>query len=239
MSMQQRPTPEQLSRDRQITTPGIILVEGRTGEMFLRELIEKELKLQAQVEARTFGEKEASNLTLFLNAFATKSELRQRVERLGIIRDAESEGGAKAFGNVVGGLQAFNRQNPSFALPVPDQLNSITNAAGARPQVSVFVLPDCGKPGMLETLCLDAVDEIEQNAQPQTRLLPCVNEFFGCLDSRGRKPKNPTKARFAGFALAVDVIDPQLGRAAQKGAIPWQAKAFDSLKEFVRSIAGP
>ena len=49
---------------------------------------------------------------------------------------------------------------------------------------------------------------------------------------------NQAKARFAGYALACDVIDPQLGRAAQKGAIPWEAKTFDSLKAFVRSLAG-
>jgi hypothetical protein len=91
---------------------------------------------------------------------------------------------------------------------------------------------------MLETLCLDAVEEIERDRHPQTRLLPCVGQFFNCLDAQGRKPKNPAKARFAGYALAADVIDPQLGRAAQRGAIPWKAKAFDSLKVFVRCIAG-
>lgn len=238
MSALRRPTPEELSIDREFDAPGVILIEGRTGEMFLRELIEKELKLQTRVEARTFGEKEASNLTLFLKAFVTKTEFGQRIERLGIIRDAEAEDATKAFGNVVGAFQAFNQQTPSFALPIPVQLNSLTDAATGRPQVSVFVLPDCAGPGMLETLCLDAVKEIELNMQPATRVLPCVNEFFNCLEARGRKPRNPSKAKFAGFALAADVIDPQLGRAAQTGVIPWQAKAFDPLKAFVRSVAG-
>src|SRR6266487_4944232 len=115
MSAMPRTTTEQESLAREIQTSGIILVEGRTAEMFLRELIEKELNLKRQVEARTFGEKEASNLTLFLNAFATKSEFRQHVERLGIIRDAETEGGPNAFGSVINGVKAFNHQNPTFA----------------------------------------------------------------------------------------------------------------------------
>ena len=46
------------------------------------------------------------------------------------------------------------------------------------------------------------------------------------------------KARFAGYALAADVIDPQLGRAAQKGAIPWNASAFGQLNAFLDWIAG-
>ena len=89
---------------------------------------------------------------------------------------------------------------------------------------------------MLESLCLSAAAEVEK-AQAGG-VLPCVDEFFACLNKRGLKPENPTKAQFAGYALARDVIDPQLGRAAQKGVIPWQAKSFDSLKTFVKSIAG-
>lgn len=238
MSSKPRPTPEQESLAREICTKGIILIEGRTGEMFLRELIEKDLKLADKVEARTFGEKEKSNLTLFLNVFATKSEFRQQVERLGIIRDAENDGGLKAFSEVIAAIRAFNTQNPTFALPLPANAKAATNDPNARTQLNVFILPDCNRPGMLETLCLDAVDELEKAGQPQKALLPCVKSFFKCLEEKGKKPRNQTKADFAGYALAADVIDPQLGRAAQKGAIPWQAKAFDSLKAFVTSVAG-
>jgi hypothetical protein len=235
MSAQARATPEEKSLEREIRTSGMILSEGRTMEMFLRELIEKELYLKDRVEARTFGEKEASNLKLFLNNFATKPEFRQRVEQLGIIRDAESHGALIAFESVAGAIRAFNRENPSFALPVPDQL-AVMTPPGERPQVGVFVLPDCKRPGMLETLCLDAIEEWERNAS--AKLLPCVNEFFICLGNQGKTPVNRPKAQFAAYALAADVIDPQLGRAAQMGAIPWKTRTFDPLKAFIRSIAG-
>ena len=151
MSAPTRATPEQNSLEREIRTSGIILSEGRTLEMFLRELIEKDLYLKDQVEARTFGANEAPNLRLFLNNFATKTEFRQRVERVGIIRDAESSDASKAFETVVNAIQAFNRENSSFALPVPDQL-AVMTPPGGRPRVGVFVLPDCKRPGMLETL---------------------------------------------------------------------------------------
>ena len=236
MTSPTRPSPEQLSRDRPIQTPGIILSEGRTLEIFLRELIEKDLDLKDQVEARTFGDKEAANLRLFLNAFATKAEFRQRVRRLGIVRDAEADDALKAFESVISAIQGFNAENPSFALAVPERISVLTAVRQNEPQVGVFVLPDGSNPGMLETLCLNAIEEMEQTAP--AKLLPCVNEFFECLNQRGRQPANPPKARLAGYALAADVIDPQLGRAAQQGAIPWQAKAFEPLKAFVRSIAG-
>jgi hypothetical protein len=100
--------------------------------------------------------------------------------------------------------------------------------------VGVFILPNCQDTGMLEHLCLEAVAEQSESAA----VLPCVSDFFTCLEKQGRKPANLTKARFAGYALARDVVDPQLGRAAQKGAIPWNAKAFDQLKAFLASVAG-
>ena len=233
--MNSKPRPTSLARE--ICTKGIILIEGRTGEMFLRELIEKDLKLADKVEARTFGEKEKSNQTLFLNVFATKSEFRQQVERLGIIRDAETGVGAKAFAEVASAINAFNKQNFQFKLPVPAAINTITTEAGSKVQVAVFVHPDCKQPGMLETLCLNAVEELERSGHAKEKVLPCSRDFFKCLEGQGRKPGNPAKANFAAYALAMDVIDPQLGRAAQKGAIPWHAKTFDSLKNFVQMVA--
>jgi hypothetical protein len=89
---------------------------------------------------------------------------------------------------------------------------------------------------MLETLCLQAVEETEKDSAAP--VLPCVSDFFACLDKRQIKRSNETKARFAGYALACDVIDPQLGRWAQKGAVPWESKAFAPLKQFLRDLAG-
>lgn len=238
MSIKLRPMPEQESADRPILTVGQILIEGKSWEMLLRELIEKELKLADKVEARTFGEKEAANLAHYLNVVATKVEFREKVVRLGIIRDAETGDGAKAFAEVTNAINRFNKQNAQFKLPVPTNINMITTEPDSKVQIAVFILPDCKRPGMLETLCLDAVEELERSEQAKAKVLQCVRDFFKCLEGQNKKPRNPTKAGFAGYALAMDVIDPQLGRAAQKGAIPWQAKAFDPLKEFIRLVGG-
>jgi hypothetical protein len=162
-----------------------------------------------------------------LELFSQKAKFKERVKRLGIIRDAEDSSAAAAFQSVRAALDAAK-------MAVPTQL---TGLEGSPVAVGVFILPNCNDSGMLETLCLQAIEEKEK-AQPNA-VLPCVDDFFACLDKRGRKPVNPLKARFAGFALGRDVIDPQLGRAAQQGTIPWDAKVFDHLNAFLRSITGP
>ena len=193
--------------------------------MFVREMIAA-IGLQPEVEVRTFGDISKDNLQAYLEIFTQKAAFKERVKRLGIVRDAEQSDANSAFQSVQAALR-------DAKLPVPAQLNKIE---GNPVNVAVFILPNCQDSGMLENLCLAAVTEKETSSGPA--LLPCVDEFFKCLASRGRTPTNPIKARFAGYALAKDVVDPQLGRAAQKGAIPWDASAFDLLKGFLRTIGG-
>lgn len=236
MNTIRRASPEQLSLERPIKTRGLLVVEGRSLEIVLREMIERDELLKTQIEARTFGDKGAANIQKYLGAFVTKVEFGLNVLRLGIIRDAETGDAQQAFQSVIHAIKGFNESNPAFALPVPERLATLTPPAPGRPQVGVFILPDCARSGMLETLVMDAVEETEQTAT--TKLLPCVNELFGCLERQNRRPSNPTKARLAGYLLAADVIDPQVGRAAQQNAIPWQTKAFEPLMQFVRQVAG-
>jgi hypothetical protein len=218
-------SPEQQSFERPIITEGQLLVEGRVPEMFFREMIIA-YGVQSGVEARTFGDINKGNLQTRLELFCQKAAFKERVKRLGIVRDAENSTAEAAFQSVQAALRGAG-------LDVPEKINAL---AGSPLSVGVFILPDCQNTGMLESLCLAAIAEID-NAESKA-VLPCIDEFFNCLDKRGHKPANPIKARFAGFALARDVIDPQLGRAAQKGVIPWNAGAFEPLKRFVRSIAG-
>lgn len=215
-------SPEQRSLERPIATAGQLLVEGRVPEMFFREMIAA-YGLAQEVEARTFGDIGKNNLQLYIEMFSQKAAFKERVKRVGIIRDAEASSANAAFQCVQAALGGAN-------LPIPKELCKLE---GDSLSLGIFILPNCQDSGMLETLCLSAASEVE-GARP-TPVLRCVDEFFGCLNGN---PKNPTKARFAAYALACDVIDPQLGRAAQKGAIPWHAKVFDPLKAFLIQIAG-
>jgi hypothetical protein len=193
--------------------------------MFFREMAAAH-GLGNAVEVRTFGDIGKRNLQTYLELFTQKAAFKERVKRLAIVRDAEFEGAASALESVQAALRGAQ-------LPAPGAWSVLE---GSPLGVTVFILPNCRDPGMLETLCLEAATEIERSQPPA--VLPCVDDFFDCLAKRGRQPANPIKARFAGYALACDVIDPQLGRAAQKGAIPWTAKAFDQLKEFLCLVAG-
>jgi len=88
---------------------------------------------------------------------------------------------------------------------------------------------------MLETLCIQAAAECETDSAE--KLLPCVDDFFTCVSRAKTTFDNLTKARFAAYALARGVVDPQLGRAAQKRIIPCNAKTFEKLVEFLKLLS--
>ncbi len=221
-------TPEQRSLEREIRTEAQLVVEGRGPEMFFREMVEV-MGLSSSIEVRTFGDMTSRNLRTWLEVFTQKPAFKATVRRLAIIRDAETAAASAAFESVQSTLRALN-------LAAPEELATFTQ----RPlSIGVFILPNCHESGMLESLCLEAIREASQPGGPD--LLDCVDEFFSCRSKKGLPtPTNPTKARFAGYVLARDVIDPQLGRAAQtRGVIPWDAAAFTPLKAFLRELASP
>ena len=220
-----RLTPEQESLERPVTAAGQLLVEGRVPEIFFRELV-CSCGLVSEIEVRTFGEITKSKLQTYLELFTQKALFKKLVRRLGIVRDAEAS-------NAPSALQSVQAALLGAQLPAPTEMQMFEGDPLA---VGVFILPNGQDSGMLEDLCLTAVAEMEQKSP--VGLLPCVSAFLSCLEKQGRSPANPSKARFAAYALACDVIDPQLGRAAQQGAIPWKAAAFDTLKAFLTSLAG-
>lgn len=181
--------------------------------------------LENSIEVRTFGDVGKDNLQTYLEIFTQKPAFKQHVKRLGIIRDAEKKAAASALQSVQAALQGAR-------IAPPSQMNKLE---GSPLSIGIYILPNCRDVGMLEDLCLAAASEVEQGLP--SSVFECVDDFFACLKRQGRVPSNPAKARFAGFALAGDVIDPQLGRAAQRNAIPWQAHEFDQLKAFLHLIA--
>jgi len=208
---------------RDVTAPSQLLVEGRTPEIFFRELVEQ-LGLTARINVRTFGDVAKDTLQTYLEIFTQRAVFKEKVIKLGIVRDAEANAAVGAFQSVCSALSGAKILTPSV-------IGQFTQSPLC---VGVFILPDCNQPGMLETLCLEAAAECEANSP--TKLLPCVDEFFRCV-ATATAFDNPTKARFAAYALARGVVDPQLGRAAQKRIIPCEAKIFGPLVEFLRQLA--
>lgn len=208
---------------RPIKAKGQLLVEGRTPEIFFLKLIQH-LGLEDQVEVRTFGDVGKNTLQTYLEIFTQKSDFKERVTALGIIRDAES-------GSAVGAFQSVCASVTGAGLSVPNTLSSFD---GSPLRTGIYILPDNNASGMLESLIWQAAQETDAT---NGNVLPCVERFFDCITANNSTYARAPKAEVAAYLLGKGIIDPQVGRGAQQNAIPWNAAAFQPLIAFLRQLA--
>ena len=207
------------SMKRRIQAPKQLLVEGRTPEIFFREWVEA-LGRKEAIEVRDF--RSLDELTDFLKVFTSYKEFKESVESIGIIRDAEDKPADAAFQSVCASLRAVN-------LAAPETRGVFCNAPR---RTGVFILPDCERAGMFETLCWDVLE-----ANPAIAAeLECVKAHFHCLAGAKVQPKNLEKAKVWMYLAGRGEFDPQVGRAAQNKVWDWNSPALRRLDRFLGQL---
>lgn len=198
--------PEQISSSTQL------LVEGNDGRNFFDALCRH---LDAtEVQIQNFGG--IDELAGFLRAFV-RSPGFNTVERLGIVRDAETSASA-AFQSVRSSLQ-------NAELPVPSHPGALS--AGV-PTVGALILPEQGA-GMLETVLARSFAGTPVDA--------CIDAFLTCAEAGGATMTNPDKSRAFTYLAATPRPHVSVGVAAQRGLWDFDHEAFYSIRSFLRELA--
>jgi len=193
----------------------LLLVEGDTPTHFFEALL-RHLALSNDIEVRNF--RSITNLRPFLLDLAKTAEFQALATSVGIVRDAESDAAAA-------------RQSAQHAL----QAAGLTPARTPPIKTSIFILPDNANPGMIETLCMHAV-ESEPTLSGE---YACAVEFIACLNkNRVALPTEPKLAKNRAQAYLATRMDVQLfpGQAAYRGHWPFDNPAFDPLKKFLQAL---
>lgn len=197
-----------------IEKSSVLVVEGEQDRFFFEAFI-RNLSLE-NIQVLGIGGK--TTLSSRLITLAQRSGFSDTVTSLGIVRDAD-DNPKGAFQSVCSALKAAELSVPRRPL----------STVGSTPRVTVMILPDANSTGMLEDVCLKAVEN--------ETAMSCVNEFFECLLQQGLSlPKNASKARIQVYLAALEA-ELRLGEAAQKGLWTWSHPAFDEIKAFLRQIA--
>lgn len=199
----------------EITHSKQLLVEGRDALEFFKAFL-KHLEI-ADFQLQNFGG--ITELRTFLKALRNVPGFQGKVRALGIIRDAEN--------NPQGAIQSVTGALKATGLPVPGKAETATENTL---QTSVLILPNDSKPGMLETLCLEAVKE--------DPAMQCVQQYFDCLKQQSRiQPVNLTKAQLHAFLASRAKPDLLVGQAASAGYFPWDHSAFTQVKDFLLRLS--
>ena len=193
----------------------LLLVEGDT-PMHLFEALLQHLGLGSTVEVRNF--RGLGDFKSYLIRLATTTEFR-RVVSLGVIRDAEDK------------LAVDARQSVSDAFIAA----GLTGARTPSVKTAAFILPDDVNPGIIETLCMEAVRQEAALADA----FGCVEEFFHCLDVKKiALPGSPQRAKNHAQAYLATRPETQMfpGLAAYRNYWPWNSPAFGPLIQFLINL---
>ena len=189
-------------------------VEGNDQRNFFEAFIDH-LSL-ADIQIQNFGG--VNELHGFLLALASAPGFRGTVQGVGIVRDAETSAQA-AFQSVRSSLS-------NAGLPVPDRPEE---RAGSSPAVTVLILPDNNRPGMLETL----LNETFAN----TPVEACINAFFDCVEAIPTVSiNNLDKARAYAYLTTKPNPHHSVGMAAKQRYWNLDHPIFDQLREFLRAL---
>jgi hypothetical protein len=194
----------------------LLLVEGNTPMHFFEALLQH-LGLDSEIEIRNYGG--IRDLATYLATLIAIPTFQQFAKSVGVVRDAEDKPAAGARQSVENALAAASltpQRNPSI-------------------QTSIFILPDNTNPGMIETLCMEAV----KTEAALASVYRCVEDFFSCLSrSQIALPALPVLAKHHVQAYLAARPEAQLfpGLAAYRDYWPWANAAFQPLIGFLQAL---
>jgi hypothetical protein len=196
----------------------LLLVEGRDEEEFFGALLARPGLVDIDVRAMEGKSRLADRLKVLV-----KGPSAVPIQSVGIVQDGDNDPRA-AFQSIGAALAAAG-------LPAPD---APQRPQGHDPRITVMILPDGIRPGMLEDLCLAAV-----RSDPA---LACVDEFFVCLEeSASSVSQNPAKARVRSFLAGMEWQEERLFEALQGQfqASPAAEPAISKLHAFLATRYKP
>lgn len=192
-----------------IGKPKLLLVEGPDDQYFFEKL----RALHAISDLQIVPYRGITNLRPFLRALRATPGFGQLLS-LGIVRDSDQQPSDT--------LRSVQHSLSDANLPVPQQI--VLPQRGS-PQVSILLLPDDHRSGMLETLCLDAVA-----GDP---VMSCLLQYINCAKTAGMQIRNEDKALVQAFLATRPEPGLLLGQAAQRNYFPLTHPCFDHVKQFL------
>lgn len=204
------------SRNQKIERPIAIAVEGADYLHLLLSQLDGPPEFE-QVQLLNFGG--ISDLSKWLAAFKSLDQSRVKVEKLGIICDAEAD--AK---NAAKHVKSCLRKND---YPVPNRSGEMASLAN-RPSSSFLIVPVGRESGCLEDACWDAVVDVEP--------IPCAEQFLTCVDRSNKNDAWRSKVKIHAMISASDQPSITLGQSASAGMWDFNASSLKGILDFVRKL---
>lgn len=204
----------------------LVLCEGKEDRLVF-EKIASRASLSGLV-FEDYGGKD--NLLNHLRVLMERPEFtRNSIRRIAITRDADDshDGAWKSLCSSVKAAFSVALASPGDAIGMPGGIPDKDPAI----EIAGWVLPGDGKPGMLESLCLESVSERPEYS--------CLRDYVACLEKLLPSSLHP-KAQFHAWIVShADLKDKDynIAKAVSGDRFNWEHSAFAELRAFLQRIA--
>ncbi len=203
-----------------ITETKLLLVEGKDEEFFFKTFLKKKEICNIQIISSGGKDKFKNKFPAIKNTPGF-----DEVTSLAVIHDADT--------NAQGAFQSICSVLKNNSVDYPKQISSFTTSNSLR--VGVFIIPDGGNQGKLESLCLSTVES--------DSIIECIDSFMSCIKqqsqldiNRYKEPKDIHKARCRAFLSAMEEDIPSLGLAAEKGYWNLDSDKLNPMLNFLQEL---
>jgi hypothetical protein len=201
-----------------IQSTSLLLVEGKDERNFFKALLEHQSIKNIQLLDIGGKDKFPLEFPALYNL-----EGFNKIERLGFVRDAETNQAQSAFNSLCTILNKCH-------LPIPTQQNPVTT--NKVPRIGIFIMPDNAGAGMLEDLCLKTIKTRPVNS--------CIENFVECFSKQQSEEEKQRfhgpKARVQAYLATRTPIMNSLGLGAINGYWDFSHSCFDEIKAFLKSL---
>lgn len=195
-----------------------LVVTGGGNDVYLFRRLAEDLRLSNVQVGTVKGDQQFPRK---LPGIVNLPSFTQVIISLGVVRDANSDPN-HAFEEICSALREAH-------LPIPTAPD--TQAVG-RPKVTVHLFPGEMRPGVLETLCLEAVSNKPQYA--------CVDAYFECLRTKGISIPAHKLAKAKAHAYLASCADPVAGVGVgflhSKDCWDLTNPVWNAAREFLRLL---
>lgn len=196
----------------------ILVVEGNHDKQFFEKLLaymgfgEGDIQIIITEGKSDFG----PTIQLLSNPNSPK-----KITRIGFVRDADELPARSAFQSICSHLK-------KNGFPVPKTMSEVTEG---HPQCGIFIMPDNESGGMLESLCLESI-------QNQV-ILEAIDQYMRAVEKNDAEmygKLNQPKSRILTYLAGRHPYSNTVGLGAVQGHFDFSHECFDCVKHFLNRL---
>lgn len=207
-----------MGKKKEIESSSLLMVEGKDEGNFFKALFSVLGITHVQIE--DIGGKDRFDAAI--RAFS-KMQGFDEITNLGFVRDAENTPASAAFMSICSSLQHIDVQPPSAV----GRVERIANR-----KIGIFIMPNNSNPGMLETICLDS---IQQNTLYTDYILP-YTDYLATDIYKDNIQFNKEKSEVQIYLASKLPLVNSLGLGAINGHWDFNHPVFDDIKHFLQDL---